>query len=844
MRIIYNMNSGWKFHRGEIAKRNFDAIHAVHYDVPEWIKAGNQGLSKSGFDTSKWTSIDLPHDYVVEEDFDESANATHGSLPVQVGWYQKVFEVPNEADGKRIFLEFDGVFRDCELWLNGHFVGKHTSGYTSFSFDVTELCELGVANALAVRVDPRTFELWSYEGGGIYRDVRLLVTDSVRVAYNGMHIRPIIENANEASSGLLKAVVQIQNNSYAAAEGTLTAKIIGADGVALNDEDFSFSVQKLSTSGLEFEMPVNTPLLWHPEHPHLYTLIVELKVDSGFVDSVSESFGFRSIRFDSKSGFYINGKSLKIKGVCEHQDHAGVGIAIPHALQRWRVEQVKAMGANAIRTAHNPPDPHLLDICDELGILVVNEIRLPGIAPELMNQMETLIRRDRNHPSVIMWSLGNEEMNIQETPDGPRILRRVQERMRLLDPDRPSTYSANCDFNEIAENFDACGFRVDVFGANYTTRRTKDGGLCCEAVRYDEFHAQFPDWPLFASEAGGTMTTRGMYGIEEIDGEPILPNPEAFKGDPFVDINPERSGTATAYSETMTPWGRSIEDTWKDCATRDFLAGVFLWSGFDYRGETYPFSWPSVVTRYGLLDLCGFPKDAYHYYKSQWVEAPVLHLFPHWNWGGREGESIDVWCYSNHAQVELFLNGKSLGRKTIKQYGKGSWVVVYEPGTLEAVGYDLKGEAVDRKTIQTTNAPHAIQLGADRETYCADGEDVIIISASIIDSEGRVVPTANDLISMDCPTGLTFLGSGNGSPTCHEANKTSDRSAYNGFAQFLFKVGREVGELTLSASSSDLETGSCTVRTAAASNRMPEIGGQYETTQQSSDKQNAIDGAL
>jgi beta-galactosidase len=838
------MNPGWKFFSGSIETRNFEAIHAIHYAAPEWIKAGNHGLSKVGYTGSGWEDVNLPHDSVVGGEFNASENTTHGSLPTEMGWYRKEFSLPDDSSGKRIAIEFDGVFRDCEIWLNGHFVGRHLSGYTSFEFDVTELCRVGALNALAVRIDPRVFELWSYEGGGIYRDVRLVVTDAVRIPYQGVHVRTQMEDCEAVKDATVKALIAVENSSFEPARGSVFAEVLAPDGTVQSSEKAAFTAGKLETVHVAIDLAVDRPLIWSPDEPNLYRLVIRTESETHGVDELALRFGFRNIRFDPKTGFYLNGKSLKLKGVCEHQDHAGVGIAIPHDLQRWRIEQVKSMGANAIRTAHNPPDPALLDLCDELGMMVVNEARLPGIAPELLDQLEALVRRDRNHPSVILWSLGNEEMNIQETSEGPRLLRVMQERLRKLDPDRPSTYSANCDFNEIAENFDRHDFRVDVFGANYTSRRGEDGKLTCEAERYDEFHAQFPDWSLVAAEAGGTMSTRGLYGLEYLDGKPIEPHPDAMQGDPVIDINPDREGYATAYSETMTPWGRSIEDTWRDCATRDFMAGVFLWTGFDYRGETYPFSWPSVVTRYGLLDLCGHPKDAFFYYKSQWSPKPVLHLFPHWNWEGREGETIDVCCYTNHQAVELFLNGESQGKQSIEAYGKGTWAVCYEPGTLKVVAYDAKGEALQSASVQTAGRPHAVQISADREVYDADGEAIMIISAAVVDEAGLLVPTANNKLTINLPEGLTFMGSGNGNPTSHESDQSPERLAYHGLAQFLFRVGREAGEYALEASAAGLETGTCSLSSQARPVRITELPGTYAASGKQADKLNPIDGAL
>ena len=575
MREVFSMNPGWKFHLGDIELHNFSAIHESRFKAPEWMKAGNHGLAKPAYPDGDWRDVDLPHDFVVEQAYTPEANQVHGSLPTSVAWYRKVFELPKEDLNKRIFLEFDGIYRDCEIWLNGHFLKRHMSGYTSFSLDLTEICEFGGLNALAVRVDSRDFELWSYEGGGIYRDVRLVKTHPLHLEYCGSYAWAEIPHIQEPDTASFHLQQTFRNDLREAVDATVLSVILDPEGVEVGRLQVDLSFASLSNQTVSQECKIAQPKLWSPDSPYLYTVQTQVLIRDVLADSYQTTFGIRSILFDGRTGVSLNGQKIQFKGLCNHQDHAGVGIAIPDRLQEWRVEQMKSMGCNAIRTAHNPPTPALLDICDRLGILVMDEVRMPGISPELMGQMESLILRDRNHPCVILWSLGNEEMLIQETSIGARLLQRMQDRAHQLDPTRLCTYSANCDFNEIADNFEANGFRVDVFGANYTSRRGDDGKLYCEAERYDEFHAKYPDWPLLGGETGGSTATRGLYGREYYNGKPHHPDTGDLGIDNYVDLNPAREGDATAYNETMTPWGRSIEDTWRDCAEREFLGVLF-----------------------------------------------------------------------------------------------------------------------------------------------------------------------------------------------------------------------------------------------------------------------------
>lgn len=838
------MNPGWKFHLGDIELHNFAAIHESRFRAPEWMKAGNHGIAKPAYPDDHWSDVDLPHDFVVEQPFSPEANEVHGSLPVDVGWYRKVFELEAEDLGKRITLEFDGIYRDSEIWLNGHLVGRHLSGYTSFQYDVTELCNFGGLNALAIRVDARNFELWSYEGGGIYRDVRLLKLDPIHVDYCGTFVRATVERVENPTVSTIEIETTILNELRSPAEVQIVSTIKDQEGIERGQAKDLADVGSLSKLTVFQSIDLKAPQLWSPENPYLYLVETSVFCDGLLVDSYETSFGVRSIHFDPARGVFLNGRPIKLKGVCNHQDHAGVGIAIPDRLQAWRLDRMKEMGCNAMRTAHNPPTPALLELCDRKGILVMDEIRMPGTTPELMGQMESLIYRDRNHPSVILWSLGNEEMLIQETAVGARILQRMQDRAHQLDPTRLCTYSANCDFNEIADNFEANGFRIDVFGANYTSRRNEDGNLDCEGERYDEFHAKYPDWPLIGGETGGSASTRGLYGQEYYKGKPHRPDTADLGIDNYVDLNPEREGDATAFSETMTPWGRSIEDTWRDCAERDFLGGTFLWTGFDYRGETYPFGWPAVVTRYGLMDLCGFPKDAFFYHKAWWTDEPMVHLFPHWNWPGEEGKMKDVWCYSNCHSVELWLNGESLGRKNMPINGKLVWDVVYARGKLEARGYDASGSEIQSKLLETTGDPAAVRLMPESEKMIADGRDMAIIRCEIVDSEGRVVPTAENVVKFEVPEGLKFAGVGNGNPISHEPEKLPERRAYCGLSQLLIQSTYTPGEFVIFAESKGLEPYRLQLASTVPDNRLSEIGQVVERISDTGKHVSSIDGAL
>ncbi|MEM6551133.1 MAG: beta-galactosidase GalA [Planctomycetota bacterium] len=805
MREIFDMNPGWRFHRGDIAFRNHGGIHVAHFDAAEWMKAGNHGVAKPDYPDESWEPVDLPHDFVLDGTFTPEANLTHGSLPTDVGWYRKTFELPEGDRGRRLWLAFDGVYRDAQVWVNGHLAGRHLSGYTSFGFVISDVCHFGGLNTIAVRADAREYELWSYEGGGIYRDVRMIKTHATRLAENGTHVQVEPFSGPQPEAVNLELSSRIVNDTDETCSVRVSYQVMSQEPGVCASSDQGIAVDAWGQAESRAELVVLAPRLWSVEDPYLYTLVTTIRQDGEIIDQTETPFGIRSVRFDAKTGFYLNDRPLKLKGVCNHQDHAGVGVAVPRSLDAWRVQQVKKMGANAIRTSHNPPSPAMLDACDRLGVLVLDEHRQVGTSTEHLDQLESLVRRDRNHPCVFAWSLGNEEMNVQHTDVGVRQLQRMQALCHRLDPTRPVTYAMNCKWLDNAEVHHQHGFHLDVYGTNYVCREhcNVDGGM------YDDFHARYPDWPLLATETGGSASYRGVYRPED-----------AHPGLNFEDsawwTNPDRKGLVSAYGETCTPWGYSVEQTWIDCHDRPFVAGTFLWTGFDYRGETYPTKYPAVITGYGLMDLCGFPKDAFHYYRVHWNDEPAIHLFPHWNWAGAEGETIDVRCYANCDAVELLLNGESLGRQPMPPRRHVTWQVPYNPGTLEAVGYDAKGAVVASKTIETTGPVSSLRLTPDRTEPMADGNDTVAISVAATDAAGRFVATADDAIHFEVEGPAQLLGVGNGNPWSHEPDRAPSRRLYQGLCQLLVRTQHAAGEIHIKATGPGLEPATLTVHSQPA----------------------------
>lgn len=799
VRQVFNMNMGWRFREGDVTETNFDAVHKERYTNPHWIKSGNHGVAKWGYDDSKWNTVQIPHDFVLERgQFSEQVPASHGSLTKGIGWYRKTFVVSKEDLGSCLSIEFDGVFRNSSVWVNGHFLGNEVSGYTSFSYDITDVANYGGPNVVAVRVDASEFEGWWYEGGGIYRDVRMVKTDRLRVPQWGTFIQS--EVTTDGSRARVTVETEVKSEYEQEAAFKLYSKIYAPDGTLAAQIDSAATIPGDDTLLLSQTVDIIRPALWSIDTPQLYKVKSVLELHGRIVDEYDSTFGIRTVAFDAEKGFILNGTPVKLKGVCCHEDHAGVGMAVPAAVNEFRIRRLKEMGSNAYRTSHNPPAPSILEACDRLGMVVIDEVRQTETSEDSLNQLRSLIRRDRNHPSVILWSLGNEEMNIQGRPVGVRILHRMQKLAHRLDPTRKCTYGMNADWLRQTVFHEENGFHIDVHGFNYMMKRNWNA--------YDEFRKKYPDAPFTGSENASTLSTRGVYRKSDAD----MPLHISEHGHvTAIWSNPDREGLVSAYGETYPLWGAQPEEAWRAATERDDVAGLFVWTGFDYRGETFPYEWPSVISRYGIMDLCGFAKDIFYYYQARWTDEPVLHLFPHWSWQGSEGEVIDVWAFSNLDEIELFLNGHSIGKRAIPAHGHAEWKVAYTAGVLSAYGY-RNGEQVLVKVIETTSEPARVELSSARMEIKADHEDICLVQVAITDAAGRLIPDADQEISFSIEGPGKIIGTGNGNPESHEDDKRPQRKAFHGLCQVLVQSTGAVGDIRLTAKAAGLEVGRLLVK--------------------------------
>jgi beta-galactosidase len=757
------------------------------------------GPAAPDFKDESWRRVHLPHDWAVELPFHEKADVAHGCKPVgpqfpasSVAWYRRVFDIPASDAMRRIEVQFDGVFRDSEVYLNGHYLGRNFSGYAPFAYDLTPYLNYGGANTLAVKVNATSFEGWFYEGAGIYRHVWLVKTSPVHIPQWGTWITSEVTGDPAApSAATLTVRTTVKNESDRAASVRLHTRVLDGDAKLSAEADAAEPTAIAPWEQVEIiqTIPVAKPRLWDVDSPHLYQVETTVRDGDAVVDTFTTHTGIRTIRFDPANGFFLNGRRVFMKGTCNHQDHAGVGVAIPDRLNVWRLEQLKKIGCNAYRASHNPPTPEVLDACDRLGILVMDENRTVGATDEALSQLDRLIRRDRNHPSVVMWCLGNEEMAIQKSDTGARIASVLQRAARKLDPTRPTTLAMNGHWGE--------GFSpvVDVQGGNYL----KLGG------GFDNFHKRFPLQPVLGSEEGSHTTTRGIYQQDDA----------------------LRYCHADESKAKFPSWASTAEAWMKHYAERPYLGGSFVWTGFDYRGEPTPYhQWPNINSNFGILDTCGFPKDIAHYYRAWWTDEPVLHLQPHWNWPDRVGQPIDVRCDGNAEEVELWLNGKSLGRKPMPRLGHLAWPgVIYQPGTLLARGY-TGGRQVSETKVETTGKPAAVQLTPDRAAIRADAEDVAVITVSIADAVGLLVPTANLPVTFTLTGPGRILGMGNGDPLCHEPDQIVPpstepwrRSTFHGLAQIIVQAGTDAGDLVLTATADGLQAASLKIPCTPAARR-------------------------
>ena len=764
-----SLDNGWRFYLGDIP---FPVIKGQSMSYPN-AKAGKSwGAAAPEYDDTQWRLLNLPHDWAVEQPYDSTANSTQGYRQRGIGWYRRNFKLDASDKGKHIELQFDGIATNCTIWVNGTIMHRNFCGYTSSYIDITAMAKYGEdINNIAIRVDAVPQEGWWYEGAGIYRHTWLVKQSPVHIITDGVFAQPI-----KTSSGnwVIPVEATVENSGKEAANFVVESRVIKSDGTVIAEgKSETETLNPLAKSVAKINIAINNPDLWTLENPVLYKVKTVVYEDDKVVDHSITSCGFRTIQFRADSGFFLNNKWVKIKGTCNHQDHAGVGTAVPDAIWDFRLKKLKEMGVNANRCSHNPPSNEFLDACDRNGILVMDENRNFNVSPEYQRQLEWMVRRDRNHPSIILWSVFNEEP-MQGTENGYEMVRRMSNVVKTLDTTRPVTAAQSGGlFTPINVSH-----AVDVVGFNY------------QQGAYESYHKQFPNKPITSSEDVSGQMTRGVY------------------------VSNKKKHELAAYDDIKPGWGETHRTAWKIIDQKPYVAGCFVWTGFDYRGEPQPFEWPSASSVFGCMDVCGFPKTAYYIHQAQWLPEtePVLQLVPHWNWPKDSiGKNIRVMAMSNAETIKLKLNGKEIGEQKVDKYEMNNFYVPYKPGKLEAFGYK-NGKEVSHFVVETTGEPASLELIPYRNSLSGDGLDALPITVRALDEKGRPVETANLPVEFEISGPGNIIGVGNGDANNHESEKGNKYSLYNGLAQVIVQSkAAGVGQIVLTVKSGSLKGASVTI---------------------------------
>lgn len=781
-------NSGWNFHLND-SVNDKDTINS----------------------STIWRTLNLPHDWSIEGQFDEKSPAGYGggSLNGGLGWYKKSFKIALENKEKITSIIFDGVYRNSQVWINGHYLGKRPNGYIGFQYDLSPYLNYGdKINEIIVKVDnsKQPNSRW-YSGSGIFRNVWLETTNKLHVDQWGTYITTSKVTAQTASVHIETTL----KNRYNSSKSAVVTTTIFKNNTKITSATQNVTIAANASQVQNQDIIVKNPVLWSVEKPEQYTAVTTISIDNTIIDEYKTTFGIRNFKFDLNKGFILNGKQVKIKGVCMHHDLGPLGSAINTRAIERQLEILKEMGVNGIRTSHNPPAPELLDLCDKMGFIVMDE------AFDMWKKAKTKydysldwdqwhakdlqdqILRDRNHPSIFMWSIGN-EIPEQWSDEGVVIAKELSAIVKKLDTTRLVTAAMNPAVNM---NIDEVTLQFEK-SKTYFNKLTTSGALDIIGYNYahqtfEHHQKNFPNIPFIATETTSALETRGYYDSvsDVIKKWPVRWDLK------FTDGNP--GNTVSAYDQVQAPWGSTHEATWKVMKKYDFLAGMYIWTGFDYIGEPTPYEWPSVSSYFGIVDLAGFPKDVYYMYQSEWTNKTVLHLFPHWNW--KSGQNVDVWVYYNNAdEVELFLNGKSLGTK--KKIGDDlhiMWRVPFQAGTLKAVSRK-NGKLVKETAIQTAENPTKLKLTADRNTINADGNDLSFITVDITDEKGALSPNANNEIQFSLKGSGKIVGVCSGDPVSHESYKGTKHTALNGKCLVVIQAGTKSEKLELTASANGLKS--------------------------------------
>ena len=779
----------------------------------KFLKGDASGAEQPAFDEKAWRTLNLPHDWAIEGPFDVKFGPSTGGLPISgTGWYRKHFTVPAADKGKFYSIEFDGAMSNSTVWLNGHELGGRPYGYSSFEFDLTPDLKFGADNVVAVRLVPEEASSRWYPGAGIYRNVWLVTTGPVHVAHWGTYVTT--PEVTEASA-TVSVKSEIRNRNAQAASARVETAILDAAGKQVGVLTVGANLAAQGSMSITVDIKVAQPRRWDVNQPYLYQAVTTLRSGAEVLDRYVTPFGIRSIEFNRDKGFLLNGRVLKLKGVCDHHDLGALGAAVNRRATERQLEILKGMGVNALRTSHNPPSPEMLEACDRMGILVMDEAFDMWRIPKVRNgyakyfdqwgerDMRDLVRRDRNHPSVILWSIGN-EIPEQDRGNGAEIAKMLTGFAHQEDPTRPTTAAFNSWANAIKNGL---ADQVDIPGFNY------------QPMQYANIQKDHPKWVIFGSETESCVSSRGVYDL------PI----SATANLPTLQVS--------SYDTVAPPWAYCPDVEFDAQDRLPNVLGEFVWTGFDYLGEPTPYGranqWPSRSSYFGIVDLAGFPKDRYYQYKSKWTSEAVVHVLPHWNWAGHEGQTIPIMAYTNADEVELFVNGKSLGRKKLgvdtvviptganvspsRQFTSKyrlEWAAPYAPGSLRAVGYK-GGKQVAVDEVRTAGAPARVRLVPDRAKISADGQDLSFITVRVEDKDGNLCPLAANLVQFKVEGAGKIEAVDNGNAATIEPFQADKRTAFNGLALLIVRSrAGQPGRIQVTATAEGLPPATAMLTTA------------------------------
>ncbi len=759
-RLVFSMDKGWSFHLGDV-KTVSEKTHGYIYSTSK--SGACPGVPQSDYDTREWSVVSLPHDWAIGEPFTEDGVADWGYKPRGKAWYRKVFNLSEEYSDKQLTIEFEGIATKSVVYFNGAIVYRSYSAYTPFVVDISDRAHFGnVPNVIAVFVDADEWEGWWYEGAGIYRHVNLFIKNRIHIPKYGLAIKM---KEIEKNTWQVNLLTNICNQTTNDAELRIETVLVDPDkDLEVNINNEGVLCEAGEESQVETEFKIEDPKVWDVDEPNMYNVVTRVYMDEELIDSEKTVCGFRSIAIDAEKGFMLNGRPLKIFGTCNHQDFSGLGVAVPDSIQEYRIERLKTMGCNAYRCAHGMASNALVNACDKLGMLLLDENRHYDTSDEGIRQLRTMVLRDRNHPSVFMYSIFNEEP-LQGTKEGARLARRMCSEIYQLDQDKFITGAMH---SGILEKKGAVT-ELDVCGINY------------QSELYETFHKKFPDIPIVATETTSAYSVRGCYK------------------------NNSSEHLIASYDEAPAEWGNTIRETWRKILKHDYIAGAFMWTGFDYMGEPTPYTWPSVSSFFGLMDTCGFAKEGYYMAKAIFSKRPFCHVLPHWNHIGYEGKLVRVMSHTNCEEAELYVNRVSYGKKKVDLFTQVYWDIPYEPGYIELIGYNA-GLKVAHDVKVTTGKACRVKVVPWRTKMFNDGTDAIPIKIVAVDLKGHEVPDANFEVEISVAGG-SVIATANGNPNCHENFKGNVRSIFNGRCQAIVKANKGENQVLISVSAQGMGIG-------------------------------------